>query len=79
MKKLNLLLICLILSNLFVQGQQVNSFTTSDGEILYFTSVGDGLQKPEALSKFGRSDAQKDKIHDNRNLQPARNGQLSPT
>ena len=42
MKKLTLLLICLTLPGFLVQGQQVNSFTTNDGEILYFTAVGNG-------------------------------------
>lgn len=42
MKKLTLLLICLTLPGFLVQGQQVNAFTTKDGEILYFTSIGNG-------------------------------------
>jgi proline iminopeptidase len=37
-----LLLICLTLLNFLALGQKVNSFTTNDGEILYFTSVGNG-------------------------------------
>lgn len=42
MKKLNLLIISLILLGFQVHGQQIDSFTTNDGEILYFTSVGKG-------------------------------------
>ena len=50
MKKLTLLLICLTLLDFLVQGQQVDSFTTRDGEILYFTSVGKG---PKIIFLFG--------------------------
>lgn len=50
MKKLTLLLICLTLPGFLVQGQQVNSFTTKDGEILYFTSVGNG---PKVIFLYG--------------------------
>jgi len=42
MKKLILLLICITLLSSFTQGQQVNSFTTKDGETLYFRTIGKG-------------------------------------
>src|SRR4030042_5632748 len=44
MKKLIILLVCLSLLDFFVQGQQVISFKTRDGETLYFTSVGKGIK-----------------------------------
>jgi len=50
MKKLNLLIISLTLLGFQVHGQQINSFTTNDGEILYFTSVGKG---PKIILLFG--------------------------
>ena len=50
MKKLNLLIISLTLLGFQVQGQQINSFTTNDGEILYFTSVAKG---PKIIFLFG--------------------------
>lgn len=42
MKNLFLLFICFTLLYFEVLGQQVNSFTTNDGETLYFTSIGNG-------------------------------------
>jgi len=36
------------------------------------------LQKPEVLTTSGRSEVQKYKLHDDRYLQPARGGQLTP-
>ena len=36
------------------------------------------MQKPEALTTSGQSEVQKYKLHDNRYMQPAGSGQLSP-